>query len=126
MSDERATRPLSAIERGLLERLCADDWFGVEQARAQAAVARYAGPSHEGTDNCFDLWVPADVVAIPVSVHGPVYGLVVFEGLQPVGFVDLWVTDGRLATVEHSWFTDDPGPLPTADQLRPDSDLPSQ
>jgi hypothetical protein len=38
---------------------------------------------------------------------------------EPTGFLDLWVKDGYLETVEHSWVTDEmPQEFPSVEHLR--------
>lgn len=110
-------RDLTPAERAVLERLCADDWPGAEAARVQLATARFGGHSHGPGDNCFDIVVAEDAPRI-ARADGPVHGLNVFDGDEATGAVDLWVRDGRLHSMEHSWYPDEPGPMPTPEQLR--------
>lgn len=112
-----SSRPLTKGQRAVLELLCAGDWPGAAAARSQLAVAKYAGRSHPGDDNCFDIKVLGEVPLIE-GPGGPVYGMIAYDGEEPVGMLDLWVENGRLSSLEHSWFTESPGPLPAPEQLR--------
>ncbi|MCC6270790.1 MAG: hypothetical protein IT190_05895 [Microbacteriaceae bacterium] len=111
-------RVLSDEERELLLRIIKESDVGAEQARSQVAVAHYAGPSHTGTDQCFDIHVDGEVELVP-GPDGPRFGLVVYTDDEPTGMVDLWVAAGRLSSFEYSWFTEDePKRLPFLHELR--------
>ncbi|MFC8921108.1 hypothetical protein [Cellulosimicrobium sp. NPDC057127] len=64
------TRPRTPAERAVLGRLCAGQWSGASVARAQAAVATFAGRAHAGDDLCFAPRVPDDVPRLPPIEDG--------------------------------------------------------
>lgn len=105
--------PLTDHERALLERMCAGDWPGAAQARAQLAHARWGGKDHDG-DACFLVDIPAsvDVPAIPPHNGGPIATLgVVADGVS-LGTLELWVNHGRLHSLDYSTFDDADVDLP--------------
>jgi hypothetical protein len=114
------TRPLHDVERALLLRILEKDGPDIETARKQVERAHHSGPSCAGGDMCFDLEIEGDVPLIDERVqNGPVFGALVYSGSDCIGTVDLWVSEGRLASLEYSWFTDDaPTALPSVDQIR--------
>ena len=114
------SRDFTPQERALLERLCEGIGDDAEIARAQLKVAQHGGLSHGGDDNCFEIEVPAEVPLI-AQPDGSLFSLVVYEGDEPIGLADIWISKGRLSFFEHGWFTDDVGPLPQAEQLRPNT-----
>lgn len=57
-------RPLRADERALLDCVLESDVPGSALARSQVDFALYAGKSHEGEDQCFDIAVEGDVALI--------------------------------------------------------------
>jgi len=117
-----ALRALSPAERAVLDRLCAGGWDGAATARAQADVASFGGRAHAGDDVCFALHVPDGVALLPPHGGGPVVTLSVVDGETVTGIAELWVEDGRLHSVEVSWWVDlEPRSLPTSDQLREDA-----
>lgn len=114
------TRPLSDVEAALLARILQMDHPGAEAARAQLPFALYGGPSHGGGDMCFDIVVQGDVPLIKqLHEHDPMFGVQVDEASEPIGDIAIWVSEGRLYSLEYSWYTDEaPTRLPDLDQLR--------
>lgn len=114
------TRPLSDVEAALLARILQMDRPGAEAARAQLPFALYGGPSHGGGDMCFDIVVQGDVPLIKqLHEHDPMFGVQVDEASEPIGDIAIWVSEGRLYSLEYSWYTDEaPTRLPDLDQLQ--------
>lgn len=110
---------LTPHESALLERICAGNWRGAEEARAQLVHARWGGKAHDG-DACFLIEVPAraDVPRIPSHPGGPITTLDVVDGDTSLGMLELWVEDGRLHSMDYSTFSDTAGEeLPEVHQL---------
>jgi hypothetical protein len=113
-------RDLTSNERALLEWLLRDPRIpDVDALRAQIPFAQVVeGPESLPTD--LDLAVSG---AAPAAVKdGPLPGWAVVMCLsgEPTGHLDLWIKDGYLASIEHSWFTEEmPEEFPTPDRLRP-------
>lgn len=110
---------LTSHESALLELICAGNWRGAEEARAQLAHARWGGKDHDG-DACFLIDVPAraDVPRIPSHAGGPIATLDVADKDKPLGLLELWVDDGRLHSLDYSTFSDTAGEeLPEVHQI---------
>jgi hypothetical protein len=113
-------RDLTSNERALLEWLLQDPRIpDVEALRAQIPLAQIVeGP--ESLRTYLDLAISG---VSPAAVQdGPLPGtaVVMSPSGEPTGFLDLWVKDGYLASIEHSWFTEEmPQEFPTPDRLRP-------
>lgn len=110
--------PLTAREFALLERICAGTWPGAREARAQLAHARWGGKDHDG-DACFliDVSAAGSLPRIPPHDGGPVAELEVIDGDEALGFLELWVDDGRLHSLEYSPFGDMSDALPELHQV---------
>jgi hypothetical protein len=104
-----ARRPLTTTERALLDALLDDEVDGVEELRAQAALAT-ASTGCECGCVTIDLHVPDDVPVPPTAGTAPLEGTVVDAAGEPIGGVLLFVEHGRLAGLEvHS--VDEPLPF---------------
>jgi hypothetical protein len=76
----------------------------------------------EGTDLPTDLELAVSGAPPAAVKDGPLpHGAVVISPSgEPTGFLDLWLKDGYLASVEHSWVTDEmPLEFPSPERLRP-------
>ncbi|NDO91466.1 hypothetical protein [Cellulosimicrobium composti] len=106
----QAGAALTTLESALLERICAGSWRGSEEARAQLVHARWGGKDHDG-DACFLIHVlaGADVPRIPSHAGGPIATLAVADGDEHLGWLELWVDDGRLHSLDYSTFSDTAG-----------------
>lgn len=94
--------PLTSLEKALLERLCAGEWKGSTEARAQLAHARWGGYSVEGCE-CFLINVPTDIglPLVPKFSGGPFAFLDVSGGESGVGLLELWFERGVLHSVDY-------------------------
>jgi hypothetical protein len=98
--------PLTGHERALLDRICVGTWPGAREARAQLAHARWGGKSHD--DACFliDVSAARHLPRIPPHDGGPIAALGVVDGDKGLGVLELWVEDGRLASLDYSTFSE--------------------
>lgn len=98
-------RPLTAIERALIERMTAgvSDCEALRRQLDRASVVRQWSPGG------IDIDVPSDVVRFdgPAGVL-PVRATVSDASGALVGEVLVWTADGRLAALEYAWWSDDP------------------
>lgn len=120
MEPERdlATRPLTELERAIIDAFLAVDVPGVEALREQVPSLR-ANPEYSCVCGCGsidlvpDRCLPASGTPNPV----PVGADIVDEADEPIGGLILFVRSGYLADLEvHSW-----GPrlqLPPLDRIR--------
>lgn len=113
-------RELTSNERGLVEWLLRDPRVpDAEALRAQIPFAQVV----EGTPTLPTYLHLAVSGAQPAACKdGPLPGgaVVMSPSGEPTGFLDLWVRNGYLATVEHAWVTDEmPQEFPLPDSLRP-------
>jgi hypothetical protein len=112
-------RELVPNERALLE------WLLLESKLEDADTLRAQIPFTRVVKGETDLptLVHLSVLGAPPALceDGHVPGGAVVESAsgEPTGFLDLWVEDGYLTMIEHSWVTDEmPRELPSVEQLR--------
>jgi hypothetical protein len=102
-------RPLSDVERRVINHLLSVDFAGVTELREQLRVARVLGNWKPDGSPSFDIWLPPDV---PRSIFGgrraPIEAYVISADESYVGEIMLWLTEGKLSGVEYSWVTDEP------------------
>lgn len=112
-------RDLTSNELALLEWLLLDP--EVPDADALRAQVRFAQVV-EGEPRLPSIIHLSVAGALPASLNnGHVPGGAVVEDAsgQPTGFLDLWVKDGYLSSIEHSWVTDEmPEVFPPVERLR--------
>lgn len=94
--------PLTSHEMALLERLCAGDWKGSEEARQQLVHARWGGYSVEGCE-CFLIEVPTDIglPLVPKYSGGPFAFLDISGEESGTGLLELWLERGVLHSVDY-------------------------
>lgn len=110
-------RPLTANERGVLDALLGHEFPGVNELRVQA---RQASASPGCTCGCgtIALHVRDDSPRSSASHLVPVEGKVVGADGEQIGGVILFVTDGRLSSLEVYDFVDERLPMPSLDRVR--------
>jgi hypothetical protein len=112
MSTTATGRPLTDLERRVLDHLLSVDFTGVSELREQLSKARVAGNWKPDGSPSFDIQLPPDVPSssfqgslAPIAAH-------VSSAEEPyIGELILWITGGKLSALEYSWITDNP---PTA------------
>ena len=112
-----ADRRLTQTEHDVLSWvLDQGDFRGVAELRAQVDSVVVSG-SRLPID--LDLEVSTGAPRSPAP-DGPIPVDVIAKGADDdVGFIEVWVEGGYLASLEHSWWTDDmPTEFPKASQLR--------
>lgn len=112
-------RPLTLLETSVVtELLSASGKAGAGDYLAQVPFTQVIGTWGEGSPSV-DLMVPLDVAA----ASDPTSGIFTDGGVTdrdgaPIGEVILWVEDGRLSAIEHTWYTDErPKSLPDPAQI---------
>lgn len=107
------TRPLTARERDVLDRLLSADFPGAAELRNQA---RSVSADREGM--IIDLIVSDAVPRAPVVSRTPVQAVVDGDGYD--GGLLLLVNDGRLSALEYWWVTEEkPGVFPPISAVGP-------
>lgn len=103
---EPARRPLTDNERTVLAKILSATFPGVDELRAQLASAQTDAPADAPG---FDIQVPATMARSSVSSNPiPVEAQVLDENKEYLGELLVWVTDGRLSSLEYAWITDEP------------------
>lgn len=106
-------RPLTSAERAVLDVILA----GYPSLRAQLDHVLVTAEWPSGPAS-FDVRVVGGPVADVEGGVLPVDTTVFGEGGEVVGEILIWVADGRLAAVEHPWYTDEPPvALPPIDRI---------
>jgi hypothetical protein len=112
------TRPLTAVERSLLEAIIArvgDPESGMLRSQLEVAQAQSGCPCGCGT---IDIVLPDDITASTLTGGGVVVeGDVLDDAGQPVGGLLLFVDDGRLHDLE-IWSVGEPLELPPVERTR--------
>lgn len=100
-AQRRVGDELSATEYALLTLLCSGQGTALAHARAQLPQVRWAGTQYEDC-LCPALAVPRGG-ALPRIGHdgGPLSLLEVFRAGQAIGFVELWVQEGYLHSLDY-------------------------
>jgi hypothetical protein len=106
-------RPLSDVERRVVNHLLSADFAGVAELREQLRGARVLGNWKPDGSPSFDIWLPPDVPRSSFMEHvAPIAASVISADDESyMGEIMLWLAEGKLSGVEYSWVTDDP---PTA------------
>ena len=109
-------RPLSEVERQVLDVMLAQDFPGAIELRAQMNTARVTRTCDCGCPTV-DLVVGGDVVLAAVSSRTPVNAEV--DGVVGGGLI-VFVDEGRLSGLEYYSAEDEtPRSFPALDQIRP-------
>ncbi len=98
---EPVERELTDHERSILSMAIDTMSIGREQARAQLAVAKHGRPAHAGTHPCFFINTPDEAPGIPPGSEYPLT-LYVAPDQFTVGTIELFIEDGRLASLDWS------------------------
>lgn len=100
-------------ENDLLDILCGGNDPQSAIARAQLAAAAWAG--YEFADcECFLVEVPHNAGIARIEHQGGPFAVAeVSDNGESLGFVELWVSDGRLHSVNYMPFSDDHAALPS-------------
>ena len=93
-------RALSPLERAIIMLAISEMTVGREEAEAQLRVATYGGRAHPGSHVCFMIDVPETVARIPEGYGSPVTLDVDLAGTKLMSIIDLFIRDGRLASVD--------------------------
>jgi hypothetical protein len=115
----RDRRPLSHIEREVIELAISTMKSGQGEARAQLAVATYGGLAHPGTHVCFMIDLPDDVELIP-QMRDIIELAVDTAPTDPLD-IQLFVEAGRLSSVDLTTYADDgaSSQWPPLDRIHP-------
>jgi len=100
-------RPLSADEERVILRILDADFDGAETLRRQVGEAFAIRHWIEGLPS-IDIMVGETTPAAPCRVGSPITRTVIDDSGIPIGFVMLWVKEGRISGLEYAWLTDDP------------------
>ncbi|WP_223885803.1 hypothetical protein [Nocardia colli] len=102
----------------MTELLSASGKAGAGDYLAQVPFTQVIGTWGEGSPSV-DLRVPAGATAASDSTSGIfIDGSVTDRKGAPIGEVILWVEDGRLSAIEHTWYTDErPKTLPDPSRI---------
>lgn len=105
----------SPLEGELLDLLCSGEDAASSIARAQRATARWGGYEHAGCE-CFLISTTSGDGTPPIDHDGGPFAMAeVADGTSALGFLELWVVDGYLHSVNFMPFGDDHVGLPTPD-----------
>lgn len=100
-------RPFSDIERAVIQLAIGQLSVGRAEAEAQLAVATYGGLAHAGTHVCFMIDVPESAPRIPEGYGSPIDLDVDLEGTIVMSSIQVFIQDGRLASVDLTEIDDD-------------------
>jgi hypothetical protein len=111
-------RSLHASERVVLDALLSNEFVGAVELRAQMDTAMVVGQCDCGCPT-IDIESRGDpAVALRDARLAPVELRVMTAGEEPPGEVVLFLTDGRLSSLEYVFYSDEPpGAWPTRDYL---------
>lgn len=101
----REKRPLSEIERAVIEMAISTMKTGQAEARAQLAVATYGGLAHPGTHVCFMIDVPEGAERLPQKRD--ILDLDVDSTPNDPLEITLFVEGGVLSSVDLTTYGDD-------------------
>ncbi len=105
----------SPLENALLDILCSGAGAAASTARAQLSQATWGGYEFDECD-CFLISVtPTPGSRAIMHDGGPFSFAEVSDGTHGLGFLELWVVDGRLHSVNYMPFGDDHVALPSPD-----------
>jgi hypothetical protein len=93
-------RPLSDVERAIIQLAVSELTVGRAEAEAQLAVATYGGMAHAGTHVCFKIDVPDSAPRIPEGIGSGISLEVDVEGTTLMSNIDVFIRDGRLESVD--------------------------
>jgi hypothetical protein len=100
-------RPLSADEKRVILQILDADLDGADELRQQVEGAFATRQWIAGLPS-IDIIVGETSPAAPDYVRRPITRAVEDDSGSPIGFVLLWVEDGRISALEYAWVTDDP------------------
>lgn len=100
-------RPLSADEKRVILRILDADFDGADTLRQQVGEAFATRHWIEGLPS-IDIMVAETSPAAPGRVRSPMTRTVINDSGIPIGFVMLWVKEGRISGLEYAWVTDNP------------------
>ena len=117
---EELPRPLTALEHQVIRAILVDGVPGVAELRAQLDSAKVSARWQPSGSPSIDLDISADLPAaqladgvLPVDAH--VYD----EAENYVGELLVWLSGGRLSSLEFAWVTDEmPLSLPPVSSIR--------
>lgn len=113
-------RPLTSLERQVIWAILIDGCPGVAELRVQLNLARVSAQWQPSGSPSIDLDISADLPiaqvadgVLPVDAH--VYD----EAENYIGELLVWLSGGRLASLEFAWVTDEmPHSLPPVSSIR--------
>jgi len=100
-------RPLSADEKRVILRILDSDFDAAAILRQQIEGAFVTRRWIEGLPS-IDISVRKTSPAVPGRVRSPITRTVIDDSGNAIGFVMLWVEEGRISALEYAWVTDDP------------------
>lgn len=109
MSHELVGRPMSDLQRRVIEHLLSAPFDGAAELRHQLTVARVRGNWKPEGSPSFDIAVPANSPKARIGDGAaPVNAYVTNEEGSYSGELILWIANGKLAGLEYAWVTDSP------------------
>lgn len=102
------SQPLSADEKRVILRILDADFAGAAILRQQIEEGPLVTRRWiEGLPSV-DIMVGETSPAVPGRVRSPITRTVIDDSGVAIGFVMLWVEEGRISALEYAWVTDDP------------------
>lgn len=116
MTDRAGREGLEPLARALITAILRAEVPGLEELREQARSVIPTG----GSPTHLELAVAASAPRSPLRDGPiPVRTLVETDSGEAEGELILWVSDGRLASLEYAWYTDNPpSTLPPVRNIR--------
>lgn len=117
---EEFPRPLTALEYQVIRAILIDGVPGVAELRAQLESAKVSAQWQPVGSPSIDLDIPADLPTAHVAEGPcPVDAHVYDAAENYVGELLLWLSGGRLSSLEFAWVTDEiPLSLPPTSRIR--------
>lgn len=115
-----ASRPLTPLEHQVISAIITDECPNATELRAQLDVATVSGMWKPVGSPSFDIEVPEGVPiaaaqdgVLPMNAH-------VYDGNDHyLGELLIWLSNGRLSSLEYAWVTDEmPQSLPAVELIR--------
>lgn len=113
-------RPLTPLEHQVIRAILVDGCPGVAELRAQLDSAKVSARWQPSGSPSVDLDVSVDLPNAPLADGVlPVNAHVYDEAENYVGELIVWLSEGRLSSLEFAWVTDEmPRSLPPVSSIR--------